>query len=423
MRIAVIGSGVSGLVSAYALGREHDVTLFESDARLGGHVHTVPVASPHGTIGIDTGFIVYNRLNYPLFDALLNRLGVPTKPTDMSFGVRDDRTGCEYAGRSLNTLFAQRRNLLRPAHWRLLADIRRFMREAQASLSEHPDEELGAFIARCRYSRIFTEQFLLPIGSSIWSCPRYAVRRFPARFVVQFLSNHGVLRLRGRSQWRVVVDGSTRYVEKLVAATRACILPSTPVTRLSRTASGICVQTASEAIEFDEAVVACHSDQALALLEDPTPEERSVLSAIRYQPNDVALHTDTSVLARSRRAWASWNYRVPTDSSDDDTSGSSITYNMNLLQGLAPTDPRVGSRTFCVSLNQTAAIGPDRVLGRFVYDHPLATLEGQAGRARRNVLIRHGRISYCGAYWGNGFHEDGVRSASEVCQAFGVELG
>lgn len=412
MRIAVVGSGVSGLVAGYLLGEAHDVTLYEAELRPGGHVNTVQVDSPTGAIAIDTGFIVYNACNYPLFSALLKRLGVQTQPTDMSFGVRDDRAGIEYSGRSFDTLFAQRINLAKPAYWRMIADIAKFMKYGRTQLWKSRDADVAEFIALNRYSRGFAERFLIPLTAALWSCPAETVSRFPARFVLDFLHNHGMLQLKNRPQWRVVSGGSARYVEKLLKATCADMRFGLPVLALGRTKSGICLRTAAGEERYDEVVVACHSDQALRILERPTSTEQSVLSQFKYRANDVVLHTDTSVLPVNRRAWAAWNYRAPAEASES----ACVTYHMNYLQSLHTRN------TYCVSLNETAQIAPEKVIQRFTYHHPIATLAGAAAHGRRAELIRHHGISYCGAYWGYGFHEDGVRSAYEVSEAFRLGL-
>lgn len=408
MKIAVIGAGVSGLVSAYLLGERHEVTLLEADRRLGGHVNTVCVPHSSGSLPIDTGFIVYNSTNYPLFSRLLEKLQVATQPTVMSFGVCDENTSIEYSGRSFDTLFAQRSLLLQPDHWRMLADIRRFMQHASEQVEAAPNDELAVFVSRYRYSRPFAERFLIPLASALWSSSSLGVQRFPARFVVEFLDHHGMLRLNNRPQWRVITGGSSRYLEKLLKATRASIQKGSPVIGIERTECGVIVHTATDSTTFDEVIVACHSDQALELLHNPSREECAILSRIRYQENEVVLHTDTSVLPRNRKTWASWNVRALAGSN----SVAAITYNMNLLQGLTTEE------TYCVSLNQTDQINPEAILGTFCYHHPIASLEAEAAKKRRHELIRHHRVSYCGAYWGYGFHEDGTRSAYEVWEAF-----
>jgi predicted NAD/FAD-binding protein len=326
----------------------------------------------------------------------------------MSFGVCDENTGIEYSGHSFNTLFAQRSLFLQPDHWRMLADIRRFMQHASEQVKAAPNDELAMFVSRYSYSRPFAERFLIPLASALWSSSSLDVHRFPARFIVEFLDHHGMLRINNRPQWRVIKGGSSRYLDKLLNATRASIRKGNPVIGIERIERGVIVHTATDSTTFDEVIIACHSDQALALLHNPSREECAILSRIRYQENEVVLHTDTSVLPRNRKVWASWNVRALAGSS----SVAAITYNMNLLQGLTTEE------TYCVSLNQTDQIASESILGTFCYHHPIASLEAEAAKHRRHELVRHHRVSYCGAYWGYGFHEDGTRSAYEVCEAF-----
>ncbi len=411
MKLAVIGAGVSGLVSAHLLSGSHEVTLFEAEPRLGGHVNTVRLSHRTLPLNIDTGFIVYNETNYPLFSRLLEKLGVPTQPTSMSFSVRDDTSNIEYSGHSFNTLFSQRPLLFNKEHWRMLWDIRQFMHYAPKQISATPNLEIEAFLRQFGYSRPFAERFLIPLAASLWSSPEKEIRQFPARFVTEFLAHHGMLSLHNRPQWRVVTGGSVRYVERLLEVTPICIRKGNPVKGLGRTRNGVVVHTEHETECFEEVIVACHSNQALSLLQHPTKEEQEILGGIRYQENDVVLHTDTSVLPRNPNVWASWNYRVLAGSS----YGAAVTYNMNLLQSIDAEE------TYCVSLNQSHLIAPEKIVRRFQYHHPIATLEAEAAKLRRHELLRHQRISYCGAYWGYGFHEDGTRSAYDVFEAFAKE--
>jgi predicted NAD/FAD-binding protein len=410
-RVAVVGTGIAGLVAASRLADDHDLVVFEADGRIGGHTHTVPVQADDEEHAVDTGFIVYNERNYPNFTKLLGQLDVRTQPTSMSFSVRCDRSGLEYNGTSINTLFAQRRNLLRPRFHRMIRDILRFHRDAPSLLEDDGGITVGEYVDRHRYHEAFTREYLLPMGAALWSCPMGTFESFPIRFVVDFFRNHGMLQVADRPEWRVITGGSHRYVERLVAPFRDRIRLCTPVRGIRRFAAGVDVSTDAGTERFDHVILACHSDQALAMLADPTLTEREILGAIPYQPNDVALHTDTAVLPRTRRAWASWNYRMPRG----EVSAATVTYNMNMLQGLR------ASRTFCVSLNQSDVVD-ERVHGRFVYAHPVFTLERERVIARHDELIATNRTSYCGAYWGYGFHEDGVRSALAVTAAFGKAL-
>lgn len=401
MRIAVVGSGVSGLVAARELHRAHDVTVFEADRRVGGHVHTWTVRAGGRDWAVDSGFIVYNERNYPRFTRLLAELGVASRPSTMGFSVHSDRTGLEYNGSSLRGLFVQPRNLANPAFLRMLADILRFNREAPRAVRRAAGEEpLGALLERGRYSRAFREWYIQPMASAIWSVPLARVLEMPAAFFVRFFENHGLLTVGDRPRWRVVRGGSARYVEALVAPFRDRIRVGRPVRGVTRLADRVEVDGES----FDRVVLACHSDQALALLADATAAEREVLGALPYQVNEAVVHTDVSMLPRSRAAWASWNYRL----GGDPAAPATLTYNMNILQSLDAPE------TFCVTLNGGDAVDPARVLGRVRYHHPVYTVAGQAARRRRGEISGPNRTHFCGAYWGNGFHEDGVVSALAV---------
>jgi predicted NAD/FAD-binding protein len=417
MRIAIVGSGVSGLVAAHLLHPHHEVTMFEARDRIGGHVNTVEVPSSDGSpLPVDTGFIVYNEHNYPVFSKLLDQLGVETQPSDMSFSVRCDRTGLEYNGSTIRQLFAQRRNLFRPSFHRMLRDILRFNREAtSAILAGASDLTLGAYVAEAGYSSGLSEHYLLPMGSALWSVPRDQVLEMPAAFFVRFFENHGMLTVDDRPEWRVVRGGSERYVERLVEPFRDRVRTNTPVRRVERitsdggsTVTGVTVDGES----FDHVILACHSDQALSLLADPTRQERSILGAMPYQENDIVLHTDESVLPRTRRAWGAWNYHLR-----GDTSGpATVTYNMNLLQTLS------GPRTYCVTLNATDLVAPESILYRTTFHHPAYTTAGFAAQERHVEISDVRRTHFCGAYWGFGFHEDGARSGVRVAEALGASL-
>ena len=402
MRIAIVGSGVSGLVAARALAVRHEITVFEADSRIGGHVHTWDVGATGGEpLSVDSGFIVYNERNYPNFTRLLAELGVATQPTVMSFGVRCDRTGLEYNGTTVNQLFVQRRNLMRPSFWRMIREILRFNREAPIAIrGDAESTTLGELLDRGGYSEMFREQYLLPMGSALWSVPRTQVLDMPALFFVRFFENHGMLTVNDRPQWRVVRGGSTRYVEALIAPFRDRIERDHPVRRVERFSDRVEVDGAA----FDRVVLACHSDQALAMLVDPTRAEREVLGALPYQQNEAVVHTDSSVLPRARGAWGAWNYRI----SPDLDAPATVTYNMNMLQSL---DAR---ETYCVTLNDDAGIDRTRIIGRVRYHHPMYTLAGATAQARRTDISGHHRTHYCGAYWGNGFHEAGATSGLDV---------
>ncbi len=408
MRIAIIGSGISGLVAAHHLWRDHEITVFEARDYIGGHTNTVEVERAGRVWAVDTGFIVFNDRTYPNFERLLGELGVAWQPTEMSFSVKCERTGLEYNGSSLNRLFAQRRNLFRPSFHRMLRDVLRFNREAPALLDGRDGgETLGEYVAAHGYSKEFTDHYLVPMGAAIWSTDPQCFRDFPARTFVRFFSNHGLLTVNDRPEWRVVQGGSARYVERLTLPFRDRIRLRCPVVAVQRRPDHVAVQPRCGPVErFDEVVFATHSDQALRLLADPTPAEREILGALRYQRNEVVLHTDARLLPR-RRAWASWNYHVPRDPQE----GVAVTYHMNILQSLRSPEP------FLVTLNRSDRIDPDKVLRRLTYDHPLFDLAAIEAQARWSEISGVGRTHYCGAYWGYGFHEDGVKSGLRVCEA------
>lgn len=414
MKIAIIGSGIAGNVAAHHLHREHDITVFEAGEHAGGHTHTHDIELGARSYAVDTGFIVFNDRTYPNFIRLLEELGVAWQESSMSFSVRDEAGGLEYNGTSLDTLFAQRRNLLRPSFLGMVRDILRFNREAPALL-DAPDDTLTLqrFLVAQKYGRRFVDHYLVPMGAAIWSTDPQRMLGFPARYFVRFLHNHGMLSVNDRPVWRTVKGGSREYVRRLTAPFASRIRLRTPVLGLRRYPGHVMVELQDGAERFDCAFLACHSDQSLGLLRDPTRTEREVLGAIRYQENEAVLHTDTRLLPRARGAWAAWNYHVPSVSMDR----VALTYNMNILQRL---DAR---ETLCVTLNRSEAIDPARILKRIVYHHPLYTPEAVAAQARQRELNgkRHtggGLTYFCGAYWRFGFHEDGVVSALEALRHF-----
>lgn len=413
MRIAVIGTGISGLVSAALAARRHDVTVFEAGDHVGGHTHTHRISRFGREYDVDTGFIVFNERTYPNFCRMLRQFGVASQPTTMSFSVRDERDGLEYNGTDLNRLFAQRRNLVRPSFLRMVGEILRFYRDAPRLLEAGDALTLGAYLRAERYSRRFIEQHIVPMAAAVWSADPAAIDEFPARTFVRFFANHGFLSVRDRPQWRVVCGGSQRYVEPLTREFGDRIRLACPVARIERRADGVRVTSAAMTGErFDAVILATHSDQALRLLADPSPSERAILGAIPYQRNEVVLHHDARLLPRCRRAWAAWNYHVVPNA----PGGATVTYNMNLLQGLASPEP------FCVTLNHGAAVDPARVIARLTYHHPVYTRATVAAQQRWAEISGARRTFYCGAYWGYGFHEDGVRSGLAVARQLGLEV-
>ena len=414
MRIAVIGSGIAGLASAWLLSTEHAVTLFEADDHFGGHTHTHDIDRGGRRYRIDSGFIVFNHTHYPLLTRLFAELKVATQPAPMSFAVSNEATGLEYNATRLGTLFCQRRNLLSARFLGMLRELLRFYREAPALLSApQPGPTLGEYLRAAGYGAAFRDEHLVPMAAALWSAPPGAVLGFPAQFVVRFMANHGMLALRGRPAWHVVCGGSATYVRSLRARWSVSERLACAVRGVQRDCAGVTLESAAGVERFDQVVLACHSDQALALLRDPSDAEREVLGAMPYQPNEVLLHTDTTVLPRNRRAWAAWNARVPQRPGE----ACRVSYCMNLLQGIASPE------TFIVTLNGTDVVRPETVLRRMAYAHPLYSPGAVAARQRRMELQGRRRTWYAGAYWGWGFHEDGLRSAVEVCRALGVAWG
>lgn len=414
MKIAIVGAGISGMVAAYLLSRRHEVTVFEANDYIGGHTHTIPVRSNGTTYPVDTGFVVFNNLNYPNFSRLLESLGVPSEPTQMSFSMKCERSGMEYKGTSLNSLFAQRSNLLRPRFYRMLLDILRFYREAPALLKTNGNgPTLGEFMDRHGYSEYFVDKHIIPMISAVWSADRAVIREFPARYFVQFFYNHGFLQVSRRPQWRVITGGSHEYVKRLTARYRDNIRLRCPIQSIQRQADRVSVKPRrGDAEEFDTVVLATHSDQALRLLVDPSERERDILSRIAYQRSEVVLHTDAALLPRRPLARASWNYHI----TREPVSAPTITYYMNSLQNFRSKDD------FCVTLNRTEAIQADRRIHELIYHHPVYTDHAIGAQKRHQEINGVNRTHYCGAYWGYGFHEDGVNSALKVCKQFGERL-
>ena len=415
MKIAIIGSGISGLTSAYLLNRQHDISVFEASDWIGGHTHTVDVDVAGERHAIDTGFIVFNNWTYPNFIRLLEQLSVGFKPTEMSFAVSDPVTGVEYNGHNLNTLFAQRSNLFSPRFIGMVRDILRFNREALDDLHSNripSTTTLGSYLKMGGYSERFINHYIVPMGAAIWSMSPVQMLGFPLQFFVRFFKNHGLLSVSDRPQWCVVEGGSRGYVAPLTASFKERIRLNCPVQRVERDADGVTLHHAGGSETFDKVVFACHSDQALALLAKPTLAEQAILGDLPYAENEVVLHTDTRLLPTRKLAWAAWNYRLGGPSEQP----AAVTYNMNILQGIQ------SETVFCVSLNQTAAIDPTRILGKYRYAHPQYGLRGVAAQARWEELLGAHHSYFCGAYWANGFHEDGVVSALHMAQAFGGSL-
>ena len=414
MKIAIIGTGISGLTSAYLLSKEHSVHVYESQDYIGGHVHTIPVHLNGLSYEIDTGFIVFNDRTYPNFNKLLNKINVLSKPTSMSFSVKCEKTGLEYNGTSINGLFAQRLNLLKPSFLLMFKDILRFNRDAKVFLNDSVEEiTFGEFLKRGGYSNSLKNNYALPMASAIWSAKSKVIENANFRFFAQFFENHGMLNVNDRPQWRVIKGGSKQYTLKLIEPFKNNIRINSPVDKIIRKNEGIEVVFNKQQKElYDRVIIATHSDQALKMIENPSHEEREILSAIPYQTNVAHLHWDCSVLPKQKNAWASWNYFKPNKLKDETT----VTYYMNMLQSLNIP------RNICVSLNIEEHIDPKKIYKKIIYQHPVFTSEAILAQKKHKEIDGVDKIHFCGAYWGSGFHEDGINSALSVCKAFGRSL-
>ncbi len=413
MRIAIVGAGIAGLGSARLLQRQgHGVTLYESGAQLGGHTHTLDVTLEGITAPVDTGFLVFNDRTYPRLVELFAELGVESVPSEMSFSVRNDAAGLEWAGTSAGSLFASPANALRPAFWRMLGDILRFNRDTKAMIETNTvwSVSLGEYLEYGAYSTAFRDWYLLPMAGAIWSAAQKDILEFPLPTFVRFCHNHGLLRILGRPQWLTVKGGGRMYVAKIAAELRDVRL-ATPVTSVWRSARGVEIAASGHVEHFDEVVLACHSDQALGLLADASVRETRLLSSVRYQPNRVVLHTDRALLPKSPRAWAAWNYLATGDGNGE--RPVAVSYLINKLQPLPFASPVI------VTLNPPFEPDPSRVLREFEYSHPL--LDGRALAAQSNFGYLQGERHtwYAGAWLGYGFHEDGLRSAHAVAAGIG----
>lgn len=419
--IAVIGSGISGLTCAHLLSSKHKVTVFEANDYIGGHTATVDVEVDNKSYAIDTGFIVFNDRTYPRFEKLMAKVGVKSLPTQMSFSVHNAFTGLEYNGHTLWSMFAQRRNIFKLSFYRFIVEIVRFNSGCKAIYESdvYPEISLGEYLDKHNFSAFFCEHYILPMGAAIWSASINDMRAFSLRFFIRFFQHHGLLNISDRPQWSVLKGGSRSYIPKLIEPFKHNILLNSPVTAIYRSDEGVKIQISNgEWQQFDDVILACHSDQALAMLSDASKDEHDVLSAMEYQNNDVVLHTDINLLPKRKAAWASWNYRL--DGDDKVGMGdrpASVTYNMNILQCL----PK-GAPTFCVTLNQTELIDDSKILRKFNYAHPVFNEASMQAQSKRELISGKRHTFFAGAYWYNGFHEDGVRSAVDVCNQFEISL-
>ncbi|MDW1820473.1 MULTISPECIES: NAD(P)/FAD-dependent oxidoreductase [unclassified Vibrio] len=408
-KIAIVGTGISGLTCGYYLHKEHDVTLFEANDYIGGHTATVDVSLDGKEYAIDTGFIVYNDRTYPNFIKMMSEIGVEGLPTQMSFSVRNDGNGLEYNGHTVSTLFAQKRNWANPKFYRFIFEILRFNKLAKRFASEQSthSQTLGEFLDEHKFSAFFTDNYILPMGAAIWSSTLADMRVFPLMFFLRFFLNHGLLDVTNRPQWYVIKGGSRSYIPPLTKGFVENIRLNSPVEKVVRNEKGVGVQVRGETHWFDDVIFACHSDQAMRTLEDISPIEQEILGDMTYQANEVVLHTDSAVLPKRKAAWASWNYLLE-GSEEEQQRLPSLTYNMNILQHIQ------SEHTFCVTLNSTEQINSNKVLRSFTYHHPVFTTESIAAQQRKDEIQGKQSTWFCGAYWYNGFHEDGVRSALDV---------
>lgn len=422
MKIAIIGSGISGMATGHYLAPHHEVHLFESEPRLGGHTHTHDITVASGTYQVDSGFIVFNDRNYPHFTKLLDKLGVESKPSIMSFSVKSEKNGLEYNGNNLNSLFCQRKNLISPTFWKMVKDILRFNKEATKHYStvKEIDEKrtLAQYLEENNYGEDFTRYYIMPMGAAIWSASLEEMKKFPFGFFVRFFHHHGLLTVDDRPQWRVIKGGSKAYIPKLTASYQKNIHLSAPVQSVERKESHLTISVLEngeqKSYDFDHVVFASHADQTMKMLQNPSALEKEVMGGFAYRPNEAVLHTDTSVLPSTKLGHASWNYFMMKESKDH--MSVALTYHMNLLQGIKSPE------TFLVSLNMTNRIDPKKIIKKMNYSHPVYNQACVESQRRWSEISGVDRVHFCGAYWSNGFHEDGVLSAVKVASSLGIKV-
>ena len=409
MNIAVIGSGISGLTAAHLLSEKHHITLFEANDYIGGHTATKDIEIQGKQYAVDTGFIVYNDWTYYNFIDLMTRHNIPSLPTEMGFSVSAQNKTLEYCGNNLNTLFSDRRNLLRPEFWGMLKDIIRFNIKAKKDLENNriePGLTLFEYLQSRCFGQMFVNGYIIPMACAIWSSSSRVVKDFEALFFLRFFKNHGLLNLNNRPQWRVLQNGSRSYISALIAPFKNNIHTSTPVTKITRSEDHVSVHWSENCQLFDQVIIATHSDQALSLLDDADENEKEILSGIDYNDSSVLLHTDSSLLPRKKRAWSSWNFLL-----QEDNEKPVLTYNMNILQRLKCPE------TICVTINGDTLIDPKKVLGHYHYAHPQFSADTVRYQHRWSEINGDRRTWFCGAYWNNGFHEDGVVSGIRVAES------
>lgn len=416
--IAVVGSGVAGMVSAWLLSQKYTVTLIDKNDYIGGHTNTIAVKSHSREIDIDTGFIVYNEPNYPNLVGMFEHLGVHTRPTTMSFSASIKQSGLEYAGSDIDTLFAQRRNIVSLRFWKLVYDITKFNRKAKALLNDERVSQkltLGEFLTLNKIGLAMQNDYLLPMAAAIWSCPPTQMLAFPAKSFVQFFNNHGLLNIKDRPQWRTVVGGSCQYIKQLLAEYTGKIIVNNGVVSINRDSDTVILTLKNgDQIQCDEVVIATHADEALTLLDKPTDNEKQTLSAFRYQKNATYLHTDKTAMPMLPKVWSCWNYLA--SKSGEQTSEVSVTYWMNELQGL------VTETDYFVSLNPISAIAPEHVIKAITYMHPVFDNEAMAAQKKLVTLQGIHKTWFVGSYFGYGFHEDALTSAVKLAQKFNVDI-
>jgi predicted NAD/FAD-binding protein len=417
--IAIVGTGISGLTSAYLLNKKHNITVYEANDYIGGHTATKQIEDNGQTHNIDTGFIVFNDWTYPNFIKLMTTLGVDYQPTEMSFSVTSEKANLEYNGNNLNSLFAQRRNIFRPRFWRIVRDILKFNKACKKMVADKRDTSsltLEDIIAELKLSDDFARYYILPMCAAIWSSSLEQTRRFPLTFFLQFFNNHGLLNITDRPQWYTIKGGSSQYIGPLVSEFESKIKLSTGVESVCRQGDKWkVIDSQNNSALYDDVVFACHSDQALKMIDAPSEAHTAVLGNIPYASNDVVMHKDVGQLPKRTLAWASWNYRLKEDESEE-MRPASVTYNMNILQRFDVQN------TYCVTLNNTSAILPSSILGKYHYAHPQYSADMVKAQQQRSTICGVDNLHFCGAYWYNGFHEDGVRSALDVCERFGESL-
>ena len=412
LKIAIIGSGISGLTSAYILNKKHDITIYEKNDYIGGHTHTHKIPENNTTFNVDSGFIVYNENTYPNFIRLLDLLNVERQHSNMGFSVKTSYKDFEYSGNSIGSIFAKKSNMFNPYFLNMLKSILRFNKVSIKDLDKiDASTSLIEYLKSKRFSSYFIKYYIVPMAAAIWSTSPKMILKMPALFFIKFFNNHGLLQVKNRPQWWVIKNGSKQYVKKIINQFNGTINLNTPVIKVSRNENQVIIKTKTNSDVFDAVIFATHSDQSLRLLQDYSDDEKNILSKIKYQKNTALIHTDTSILPKRKNAWSSWNYLL---NEDDDTV--TLTYNMNILQSLN------ASKTYCVTINDCDLIDKDKIIKKINYEHPLFTKDTIESQNNKNLINGVNNTYFCGAYWGNGFHEDGVNSALDVCKHFGMEL-